>query len=718
MHRGYDPWQVVISPATKPAAKIEVAVFTLVRLTGPRKNEKLRLEQARVRLGRAKGNHVRFDREKERVVSNYHAEIRGEDGGFVLYDLQSTHGTYVNNERISRRRLQEADIIGLAQQMGGPSLRFSQRATERLLPNLASRDEPELPPGPTGGAPQTPSLSGGKASTRILQAEAAEGGPEDLAPGGAEGTPGEEARWYEPEIPVPDAVLDTGAPAGGAEDPTSWLQGRNGSPTGHDPGMGTGTNGAPPSPPTSDGTAAAASDDDESTSFYPPPPPVSKPGDTLSSKVDRAIAQGRHALGSARARMLPLLGRLKPRRGAPPVPEPGALIDPTAGSISIGTRVGSGARKAAQVARNVSRKLVSGVSRKRKAPATPAEPGADTRARRTRKKKAPRRADPLPAQPLPRRSKPFVLEEAIKEPPRADWIWMQKHRWFLRFLLVGIALSWWYQERISNWFLQFSAGPVPVIQGRSPEEGLAASPGSENTEFVELTRELYEQTLSMKPMRRSDGNRDLRALRAVLWKAGEKSALVPVDFLEDISGVIDEVREERDFRIVYARSMRHRPYLVRILREHHLPELMSFIPWIESKYLPDFQDNRSGKAGLWGLDVETARRHGLTVDNQRDDRLDWKLSTRAACSYLVELVGELRGLSFTLAVTAYPGGPLAVRRMLAQRKAWKQDEINLRYFYREGYIPSDMFDYLARVLAVASVSESPEAYHLPPLEDE
>jgi len=51
---------------------------------------------------------------QEDVVSRNHAQIRFEFGEFVLYDLSSTSGTYVNNKKVSRCGLNSGDIIMLA----------------------------------------------------------------------------------------------------------------------------------------------------------------------------------------------------------------------------------------------------------------------------------------------------------------------------------------------------------------------------------------------------------------------------------------------------------------------------------------------------------------------------------------------------------------------------------------------------------------------------
>jgi pSer/pThr/pTyr-binding forkhead associated (FHA) protein len=63
------------------------------------------------RLGRQLENDVVF---QEESISRYHAEIRLEDGKYILYDLQSTSGTYVNGRQIERCVLNSGDLISLA----------------------------------------------------------------------------------------------------------------------------------------------------------------------------------------------------------------------------------------------------------------------------------------------------------------------------------------------------------------------------------------------------------------------------------------------------------------------------------------------------------------------------------------------------------------------------------------------------------------------------
>jgi len=44
-------------------------------------------------------------------VSRYHCVIRNEDGQYVIEDLKSTNGTFINGERVNVYPLEEGDLI-------------------------------------------------------------------------------------------------------------------------------------------------------------------------------------------------------------------------------------------------------------------------------------------------------------------------------------------------------------------------------------------------------------------------------------------------------------------------------------------------------------------------------------------------------------------------------------------------------------------------------
>lgn len=61
-----------------------------------------------IRLGRQLDNDVVLHEES---VSRCHAEIRYEEGRYILYDNNSTAGTYVNSKRVDRCVLNSSDLI-------------------------------------------------------------------------------------------------------------------------------------------------------------------------------------------------------------------------------------------------------------------------------------------------------------------------------------------------------------------------------------------------------------------------------------------------------------------------------------------------------------------------------------------------------------------------------------------------------------------------------
>ncbi|MFH1736832.1 MAG: FHA domain-containing protein, partial [Actinomycetota bacterium] len=46
-------------------------------------------------------------------ISRHHADIRLEDGRYIITDLGSTNGTFVNGKRIAEARLKNGDKIGV-----------------------------------------------------------------------------------------------------------------------------------------------------------------------------------------------------------------------------------------------------------------------------------------------------------------------------------------------------------------------------------------------------------------------------------------------------------------------------------------------------------------------------------------------------------------------------------------------------------------------------
>jgi pSer/pThr/pTyr-binding forkhead associated (FHA) protein len=88
----------------KPSS-LEQSVFLIIN------RQMIPLEKQVIRLGRQLENDIVFH---EEFVSRFHAEIRFEDGKYVLYDSESTVGTFVNGRKVNRCVLNSGDLISIA----------------------------------------------------------------------------------------------------------------------------------------------------------------------------------------------------------------------------------------------------------------------------------------------------------------------------------------------------------------------------------------------------------------------------------------------------------------------------------------------------------------------------------------------------------------------------------------------------------------------------
>jgi pSer/pThr/pTyr-binding forkhead associated (FHA) protein len=81
------------------------------------------LESAMINIGRREDNQLVIDDPR---VSRLHAQLRLVRGQFVIFDLDSTGGTFVNGQRIRQQALRAGDVISLA----GVPLVFGQETPD------------------------------------------------------------------------------------------------------------------------------------------------------------------------------------------------------------------------------------------------------------------------------------------------------------------------------------------------------------------------------------------------------------------------------------------------------------------------------------------------------------------------------------------------------------------------------------------------------------
>jgi membrane-bound lytic murein transglycosylase D len=122
--------------------------------------------------------------------------------------------------------------------------------------------------------------------------------------------------------------------------------------------------------------------------------------------------------------------------------------------------------------------------------------------------------------------------------------------------------------------------------------------------------------------------------------------------------------ERRDLAArVLDRAQAHLPMFLEQLHRQNLPPELAALPMVESAFEPGAV-SPAGAAGIWQLMPETARRFGLRVDGNVDERFDVGKSTTAATAYLAFLYGRFK--EWPLALAAYNSGEGAMQRALHQ----------------------------------------------------
>src|ERR1044072_1516920 len=117
---------------------------TLFVLQGRDQGKRFELRGPSLTLGREAANPLHL---ADTEVSRRHAEIRKDEEGYTLVDLNSSNGSFVNPDRVSERRLKNGDRV----QLGRTLLLFTD-ADERSAVPLA--EDVGIYPPPTGELPR------------------------------------------------------------------------------------------------------------------------------------------------------------------------------------------------------------------------------------------------------------------------------------------------------------------------------------------------------------------------------------------------------------------------------------------------------------------------------------------------------------------------------------------------------------------------------------
>ena len=148
-------------------------------------------------------------------------------------------------------------------------------------------------------------------------------------------------------------------------------------------------------------------------------------------------------------------------------------------------------------------------------------------------------------------------------------------------------------------------------------------------------------------------------------------------------------------RRAVARVMELRPVLAPILEHEGVPDEIAALVLIESGGQATALSSK-GARGIWQFMPDTARRFGLAINSETDDRLDIPNSTRAAARYLRDLHAQFG--DWSLAFAAYNAGELAV-----QRAVLRSGSRDFAVVSSKGFIPAETRAYVPAVMAALNL---------------
>ncbi len=149
--------------------------------------------------------------------------------------------------------------------------------------------------------------------------------------------------------------------------------------------------------------------------------------------------------------------------------------------------------------------------------------------------------------------------------------------------------------------------------------------------------------------------------------------------------------------LIIKRANRAFPVIEPILAKHNVPDDFKYLAVIESGLLNAVSP--AGAKGIWQFMPDTAREHGMEVNDIVDERYHLEKATEAACRYL--LIAKQKFGSWTLAAASYNGGMTGVNKQIEMQKVATYYDLMLN---------DETSRYVFRILALKEIMKSPLQY--------
>ncbi|MDA9556701.1 lytic transglycosylase domain-containing protein [Vibrio sp.] len=245
--------------------------------------------------------------------------------------------------------------------------------------------------------------------------------------------------------------------------------------------------------------------------------------------------------------------------------------------------------------------------------------------------------------------------------------------------------------------LYHSSSSTPSISSISPETSISSSPSSslqsssltshpssnqKTMLFPKIHADLHVTPLNVDALIERQKN-TLNSLPKTESLSETESPSKTISISESLFAQYQHYyKEHQDFIMArVAEFTEFNAYVHHELKHQNLPIELAILPFMESSYRVDAVSSQ-GAVGVWQLMPETAKRFGLAIHSEHDERRDLRVSTQGATLYLKWLY-DYFDEDILLTVAAYNAG-----------------EGRIKKFKKGGPLPKETYHYVHRFLAL------------------
>ncbi|MBI5731658.1 MAG: lytic transglycosylase domain-containing protein [Ignavibacteriales bacterium] len=145
------------------------------------------------------------------------------------------------------------------------------------------------------------------------------------------------------------------------------------------------------------------------------------------------------------------------------------------------------------------------------------------------------------------------------------------------------------------------------------------------------------------------------------------------------------------------RANRWFPVIEKILKKNSIPEDFKYMSVAESGIINSVSPD--GATGFWQLMEPAAKKYGLEINKEIDERYNIEKSTQAACDYLKEAYSKFG--NWTLVAAAYNMGIDGIEKQIERQKTKN---------YYNMFLNEETYRFVSRIVTLKEIFNEPNKY--------